>query len=48
LPDFFQVFKDANGFVNSLIYIYSNIFIVLHSIDVIARFVSLSTVVVDL
>jgi len=41
----FQVFKNANVFVNSNI---SHILAVSLSIDIIARFVSLSLVIVDL
>jgi len=45
LSDFFQVFKHANVFVNSVI---SNTLAVPLSIDTIARFVSISSVIVDL
>jgi len=42
---FFHVFEDANVFVNSFI---SNVSAVSLSIDIVARFVSLSTVIADM
>ena len=43
--DFFQVFKNANVFVNSTI---SNVSAASLAVDITARFVSLSSVIVDL